>query len=241
MSTNHDRGQPGAAGDDPDLVHAWRQASDEQPPERLDAAILAAARRSVDAQDPGAPARTVPLRTRSRWMKWQPLAAAATVAGLAFVLVQTLPREREVVPPIRVEAPAATASPERDIAPPIQGEPRERSDAGSARSPAAEAAPDVADRMRPAELDQRKGVITDTSGDLASQEAAAPAARRTEAFGLSTSTPPSAADWATRIEALHATGDLAGAAAALREFRAADPAADSHLPESLRDWARTVE
>jgi hypothetical protein len=240
MSTRHDRGQPGAAGDDPAVEHAWRQASEEQPPERLDAAILAAARRSVDAQDPGAPARPISLRTRSRWIKWQPLAAAATVAGLAFVLVQTLPREREVAPPIRVEAPAA-ASPERDIAPQIQSEARERSDAGSARAPAAEAAPDVADTMRPAETDLRKGVVTDASGNLASREAAAPAARRTEAFGLSTSAPPSAADWATRIEALHASGDLAGAAAALREFRAADPAADSHLPESLHDWALTVE
>jgi len=27
----------------------------------------------------------------------------------------------------------------------------------------------------------------------------------------------------------------------LREFRAADPDADSYLPESLRDWARTVQ
>ena len=32
-----------------------------------------------------------------------------------------------------------------------------------------------------------------------------------------------------------------GAAAALRAFRAATPDADTHLPESLRDWARTVE
>jgi hypothetical protein len=241
MSTHHDRGQSGPAGDDPALVNAWRQASDEQPPERLDAEILAAARRSVDAQAPGAPARPIPLRARSRWMKWQPLAAAASVAGLAFVLVQTLPREREVAPSIRIQLPAPESSSERDIAPPTPSDSRERSDAGVARAPAAEAAPDVADRMRPAEMDLRKGVIPGTSGNLASQEAAAPAAKRTDALGLSTMVPPSATDWATRIEALHAAGDLAAAAAALREFRAADPAADSHLPESLRDWARTVE
>jgi len=142
-------------------------------------------------------------------MKWQPLAAAATVAGLAFVLVQTLPRER--------------------------------SDAGAARAPAAEAAPDVADTTRQAETDPREGVMMDAPGNSASQEVAAPAARRTETSGLSTAAPPSAADWATRIEALHASGDLAAAAAALREFRAADPDADSYLPESLRDWARTVQ
>jgi hypothetical protein len=95
--------------------------------------------------------------------------------------------------------------------------------------------------MRQAETDPRKGVMMDASGNSASQEAAAPAARRTETFGLSTAALPSAADWATRIEALHASGDLAAAAAALREFRAADPDADSYLPESLRDWARTVQ
>ena len=209
MSTNHERGQAGPASDDPAVVRAWRQASDEQPPERIDAAILAAARRSVEAQHPGALASPVPQRTRSRWMKWQPLAAAATVAGLAFVLVQTLPRER--------------------------------SDAGAARAPAAEAAPDIADTTRQTGTDPRERVMMEAPGNSASQEAAAPAARRTESFGLSTAAPPSAADWATRIEALHASGDLAAAAAALREFRAADPDADSYLPESLRDWARTVQ
>jgi len=209
MSTKHDREQAGPAGGDPSLVRAWREASDEQPPARLDAAILAAARRSVEAQDAGVPARPVPQRTRSRWMKWQPLAAAATVAGLAFVLVQT--------------------------------QPRERSDADAARAPAAEAAPDIADTTRQAETDPREGVMMDAPGNSASQEAAAPAASRTDSFGLSTAAPPSAADWATRIEALHASGDLAAAAAALREFRAADPDADSYLPESLRDWARTVQ
>jgi hypothetical protein len=253
MSTNHDRGQPGAAGDDPALVHAWRQASDEQPPERLDAAILAAARRSVDAQDPVAPTRSVPVRTRSRWMKWQPLAAAATVAGLAFVLIQTLPREREVATPIRVEVPAAAPALERQVAPPVPGDAlavtpapdfaqrlHERGTAGTARAPAAEVAPDVADTMQQAETDLRKGVVTDASGNSASREAAAPAARRTETVGLSTAARPSAADRATQIEVLHVSGDLAAASAALREFRAADPDADSYLPESLRDWARTV-
>ena len=40
---------------------------------------------------------------------------------------------------------------------------------------------------------------------------------------------------------LYAAGDIASAAEALREFRAVDPDADTYLPESLRDWARTVE
>jgi hypothetical protein len=275
MSTHREREPAGPAGEDPALMRAWRQASDEQPPARLDATILDAARRSVAVDDEGATTRRVQPKVRSRWMQWQALAAAATVAGLAFVLVQTLPREREVAPPIRIQAPAPASSPEQDIAPPVQSEApaappapkitlesrsgsppsvvaeaptelestqlsRERSDAAASRASAAEAAPDVADTMRQAESELREGVMTDASGNPASRESVAPAARRTETFGLSTAAPPSAADWATRIEALHASGDLAAAAVALREFRAADPDADSYLPESLRDWARTV-
>mgnify|MGYP001066257361 CR=1 FL=1 len=110
MSSNHDREQGGSAGNDTDVVRAWRQASDEQPPARLDAAILGAARRSIEMKDESVTTRGVRARTRRRWMQWQPLAAAATVAGLAFVLVQTMPREHEVAPPIRMHAPGPAAS-----------------------------------------------------------------------------------------------------------------------------------
>ena len=64
--------------------------------------------------------------------------------------------------------------------------------------------------------------------------AAAPATRDNLA-------PPDATDRAAKIATLYATGDIDGAADALREFRAVDPDADTYLPESLRDWARTVE
>jgi len=272
MSSKHDRERPGSAGEDAAVTRAWQQASDEQPPARLDAEILAAARRSVEAKDPAAPSLPVRPWTRSRWRQWQPLAAAATVAGLAFVLVQTIPREREVAPPIRIEVPAPAPSPEREVAPPVRGDAptvapgpevtlesrssapapvvthapvvpdsgptgREGSVAGAARSPAAEAAADVADKMRNAETDHRKGVMTEASGDAYSAETAAPAAARAP----SAAARPRAADWAARIEALHASGDLAAAATALREFRAADPDADTRLPESLQEWARTVQ
>jgi hypothetical protein len=53
--------------------------------------------------------------------------------------------------------------------------------------------------------------------------------------------PPGATDRAARVAALYAAGDIAGAADALREFRVVDPGADTYLPESLRNWARTVE
>lgn len=256
MTSKHDREQPGSAGEDA-VVRAWRQASDEQPPARLDARILAVASQSVQQENAGA--KTVPVRpgARSRWLQWQPLAAAATVAGLAFVLVQTLPRDREVAPAIHVEAPASapapapapeaaletrSTTPERAVtdppaAPAAGRAERDRGAESAARSPAAEAAADVADTMRAVEADERKGVMTVAPGEDYSAEATAPAAARAR---RATAT-PSGADSVARIEALHASGDLAGAADALRAFRAADQHADEYLPESLRDWARTVE
>ena len=80
--------------EDSDIVidGEWRKASREEPRPHVDAAILAAA------------------RTRRPWFAtWQPLAAAAAVAGLAFLLVQLQPSERELERPIRMESqqPAA--------------------------------------------------------------------------------------------------------------------------------------
>jgi len=228
MSSDHDRERPGSAGEDAAVSRAWRQASDEQPPPRLDAGILAAARQSVQEVDAGVKTLPVRPRARSRWMQWQPLAAAATVAGLAFVLVQTLPRDRHVAPPARFEVPAAPGA--RQAVP-------ERGADSAARTPAAEAAADVADTRLDAEADEHKGVLSEPPGEAYSTEAAAPTAARS----VGDLAAPSAADWPARVEALHASGDLAAAAEALREFRAADPQADSQLPESLRDWARTVD
>jgi hypothetical protein len=167
-------------------------------------------------------------------MQWQPLAAAATVAGLALVLLQTLPREREVMPPVRIQAPESTSLGEAEVVPPT------RRDAPPPAPAPAEAAADVADAMQRAEADQRKGMMTDAARDAFSQEAAAPAADRSVIRAMGTAATPGALDWAARIEALHASGDLAGAAAALREFRSVDPEADARLPESLQEWARTV-
>jgi hypothetical protein len=50
-----------------------------------------------------------------------------------------------------------------------------------------------------------------------------------------------AAAWARRIEALYESGDVAGAAAELRAFRASQADADDDLPEALQAWARTVK
>ena len=47
MNSEHDREQPGSAGEDAVVARAWRQASDEQPPARVDGEILSAANRAV--------------------------------------------------------------------------------------------------------------------------------------------------------------------------------------------------
>jgi hypothetical protein len=52
---------------------------------------------------------------------------------------------------------------------------------------------------------------------------------------------PDADAWAARIAALHAAGDLEGAATSLRDFRAAFEKADDYLQPTLRAWARTIE
>lgn len=161
-------------------------------------------------------------------MQWQPLAAAATVAGLAFVLLQTLPRDREVAPPIRIETPASPGTGQAA---------RDRSVESAFRSPTPEVAADIAGSMREAEADQRRAVMAVVPGEAYSAETAAPDPERASAAVAQRS----AADWAARIEALHASGDLAGAASVLREFRATEPDADARLPESLHEWARTVE
>ena len=61
--SNHDREGSHPSNRDDDLERAWREASDEQPPAHLDAAIVAAARKSVAVggeQPKAAPARVRP-------------------------------------------------------------------------------------------------------------------------------------------------------------------------------------
>ena len=69
---------------DPRLDAAWRDASNEEPPPALDAAILAAARREVGAKPQSLSAHAATHARR----RWWPLAAAATVAVIAIGVVQ---------------------------------------------------------------------------------------------------------------------------------------------------------
>jgi hypothetical protein len=265
--SNHDRKGPQPPDKDEvqdgALNQAWRQASDEQPSSALDAAIIAAARKSVQDRGAGTKAVSSGPRPRNRWMQWQPLAAAATVAGLAFILVQLMPRDRDVAPPIRMEesVPAQEVpvqSAEEKEAPDNQGQgatvPAPGAAAPAATVPQAKVAapapaPDTSSEadtaaaaangtsMDAVEADQRKAVVPEMAGRAASAAAPAPALERS----LGNEAPPGAVDRAAAIAALYASGDVAGAADALRAFRAADPDADTYLPDSLRGWARTIK
>jgi hypothetical protein len=264
--SNHERESPRAPAGDAALDRAWQQASDEQPPPALDAAIIEAAHKSTQGRNERA--QVIPASPPYRgWLtRWQPLAAAAAVAGLAFVLVQSLPRDRDVAPSLRMEEPAATpaAAQEKPDSPAT----RETIEAKTASPPASavtresvtapastidqRSGADTVTTMRATEVDQRQLAAPEMAGRISSDAAAGvaapmPASARAAAEAPATTAardnvaPPDSADLAARIAALYAAGDVAGAAAALREFRSVDPDADTYLPESLRDWARTVE
>ena len=267
----------------PDDVHpvddavdqAWRTASSEEPAPHLDAAIIAAARVEADRARER-PARHGMLARRpaswmyDRWRTWQPLAAAAAVAGLALVLVQTIPRDRDVAPPVTIEkarpdmaahppaAESATATLESggpQTAAPLTGQARDA-------APAAPAAPPPAPETRPATAAEARsreaGMAEDRVGaeaapsprSRAERAAPAPAGIATPAereFAQSRHVQEAAKQvlapeaWAARIEALLDSGEHEAAAEELRSFRAAYTDADGYLPEALRDWAATVE
>ena len=112
MSAEDDReanSPDGHEARDAALQRAWRDASREASPIATDARILAAARAAVTAESK----RDVTASKGRRWhvlQRWQPLLAAAAVAGLAFVLVpMTLspppPAERATAPSAKPEIP----------------------------------------------------------------------------------------------------------------------------------------
>ncbi len=146
--SNHEHRDPQDPGEESALRRAWHQASDELPPPELDAAIIAAARKPV--KELGAGTQTARDTTRSRnWlMPWQPLAAAATVAGLAFILLQVMPRERDVEPSIRREESAPGPVTPRPITtePPATGRAAAAPSAAEAAAAGQKASGQLADR-----------------------------------------------------------------------------------------------
>ncbi len=239
-----DQRRPDAAPADPRVDTAWRAASIEEPPASVDAAILAAARAAV--LDP-APTRLSPA-SDPWWRRWQPLAAAAAVTGLAFVLLQSLPRDEPVPVPSAapealnedrslapVTAPGSIPSTEMDAAQPPEST--------TATAPRAAPEPVAKARQESALEEQAVGgaaapaTVAADAAPVAAERTAPPAARA----ALQGHDEPLSADrWVSRIVDRHAAGDVDAAAAELQAFRAAYPDADSRLPESLREWAASV-
>jgi hypothetical protein len=290
----HDRDGSAPSERDAAVERAWREASAEQPPAHLDATLVAAARDAVAARG-GQPAEpALPSRRRSRttpWLaRWQPFAAAAAVAGLAFVLVPTmLSREEKLAPALqrpgptsapataeshstRPSVPDLTEAYEAPPAPAAAQEVRREPDVGTADQPLGQPevpAPPASTAVPPPRA-STEGAAADTTVPMMAPDAnfgersdarskatasegagrVAPSAPAAAAAPPSSATRDRSADdamvrdaaaWAATIEALHAAGDVVTAERELRAFRAADPDADSHLPDSLRAWAGTVK
>jgi hypothetical protein len=206
---------------------AWRQAASEQPPAEVDAAILAAARAAVRRDAKERP----PARPPRRWSNWQPLAAAAGVIGLSFLLVQMLPRDRLTQPPAKQDAsraPVAESAPDT-VAP----------EPSAAPAPAA-APPSVPPPAAPAASATSDAAIILSEERAATAGVAPRAAMEAAAKQSVEARPESPAAWASRITALHDAGDVAAAEKELRAFRTAYPDADDYLPEPLQAWANSV-
>ncbi len=150
---------------DPRLSEAYRAASHPEPPPRLDARILAAARAAL----------IQPARRRSRWFAWAAPVATSAVLVLGLSLLFSVQREapetlREATPPPaqadaeRMRPQAAPADLAAASAPPARARTAERSPA---------ATPDLALPM-PAPH----------AGEAASRASAAPTAAAPEPPGL---------------------------------------------------------
>ena len=80
---------PGTGSVDQEVNRRWREQSSEQPSGLLDDRIRAAARQAIANRD----AQGGAARRSSRWTRFVPLTAAASVALLAVGLVRLIPRE----------------------------------------------------------------------------------------------------------------------------------------------------
>lgn len=238
---NHGRGDDERIRE-PDLDAAWRAVSAEEPALEVDAKILAAAR--AEARVAAANAR--PPRRTPWWMRWQPLAAAAGVAGLAFLVAQRLPTGPKTEDSALESAPAMIRTPAANEAATIAGEP-------VSPPPAAvpDAAPGIAaDRAEEAGARREAQPLRDNAAAAemgrAAGVASLPAAGRSgeAAAGMVAPASPEArldADaWVQRIVRLYEAGELTAAEAELRALRQTHPGADIRLPAQLRDWAASV-
>jgi hypothetical protein len=93
---------PGASSADQELNRRWREQSAEEPSSLLDARIRAAARQAIA----GFASKADAVPGRSRWTRFLPLAAAASVALLAVGIVRMIPRGAYEAMPVPGPGPA---------------------------------------------------------------------------------------------------------------------------------------
>jgi hypothetical protein len=225
---------------DPAVDQAWRTVATDEPSAQLDATILAAAQAATVRKRPA----STPPAARHWWINWQPLAAAAGVAGLAFTIVQMLPREAAVPmkPSASTEQAIERSLPERSEsmpsqnAAPVPAPPPAPREAAAEHPTAAKGAVPAA--PTPPSLPSAGAAAREAAGARA--EAAASSEQRLRQIAPAAATQVTPQDWARRIEALYGAGDETAAANALQAFRSAYPDADQYLAEALLPWAASV-
>lgn len=239
--TGHPHHEPGASAPSADAVmdRAWREASDEQPPAALDAAILAAAHAAPStAGDPRGDAAAAGGRPARRFRQWQPLAVAASVAGLAFVLVQVLPREPQVATRESIQREMSAREPvppdvaaQRSVPPAVATPgPVPAADTAHESMRSSDAAADVV-AATPAATELPEKSLSATAGPAAAEMSAPPVAVEGEAG-------------TARVPAMESAPAPASAAKAAAGAAAATDAARALEHEALRPdpaaWADRI-
>jgi hypothetical protein len=212
--------------DDDKISRRYRELARDEPPRQVDQAILAAARRAVDAR----PAQLVAPTWRRRW--YFPLAAAAIIVLAVAVTVhverQSPDLEVAEAPVQQEQAPAATAPTEpprpttRDPKPEAPQEPRQRNAKALADSEQRQVAP-AAPAASPPE--------TSTSGARDSVRAEAQSVMREKSAALGAVARVSPEQWLQGIADLRRQGRHDEADKALAEFRRAYP--DYRIAEAM--------
>ena len=206
---------------DPRVDAAWRASSREEPPERLDAAILAAARREVGAKPQSTGAREA-LADRRRW--W-PFAAAATVAAIAVGVLQLTTSEQLGAPAPDKTVVTDMPAPAAAAAPPPTGQVATSALAGQITAPAPSATAAAAAES----VSARPAPLAKTAAGRAAESGAGETRAKDQA-------PLPVVDWIALIRRLRDEGKSADAAKELAAFRAAHLDHEKLLPPDLRDW-----
>jgi hypothetical protein len=247
MSAEDDRDMTStepADGRDHAVEGAWRKASQEQPSADLDARILAAGCAAVGTEAGPRPLRREPTG-RNVLQRWQPLLAAAAVAGLAFVLVpMTLspPTTQRATAPatapaLESESPRATTD---GVAEPVmQSELPVERPAAPTRPPAPALDP-RASKALPAIPPPPPAASTTTSSAPAeppSVDSSATDSESTSSFGAVTSTVPR--HDAQRVERDGSRAESAADAAPAPQAR--EKRVVRSAPSELRAWVERIE